>query len=91
MAGNRFRRPTTAVLIPLVLLSGALILIGLAVQRFSPAASQLIPGRGRKEEANSTWPVNLAANCIGLGNWCIMEKSTFVVLRAAAQTCGRFA
>ena len=49
MAGNRFRRPTTAVLIPLVLLSGALILIGLAVQRFSPAASQLIPGRGRTE------------------------------------------
>lgn len=49
MADQRLRRPTTAVLIPLVLLSGALILIGLAVQRFSPAASQLIAGRGQTQ------------------------------------------
>jgi hypothetical protein len=49
MADQRRRRPITAVLIPLVLLCGALILIGLAVQRFSPAANRLIPGRGHTE------------------------------------------
>ncbi len=49
MADPRRRRPATAVLIPLVLLCGALILIGLAVQRFSPAASRLIAGRGQTE------------------------------------------
>jgi hypothetical protein len=49
MADPRRRRPTTAVLIPVVLLCGALILIGLAVQRFSPAASRLIAGRGQTE------------------------------------------
>jgi len=49
MADPRRRRPATAVLISLALLGGALILIGLAVQRFSPAASRLIPGRGQTE------------------------------------------
>ncbi len=49
MADPRRRRPATAVLIPLVLLCAALILIGLAVQRFSPAATRLIPGRGQTE------------------------------------------
>ncbi len=49
MDGQRRRRPATAVLIPLVLLCAALILIGLAVQRLSPAATRLIPGRGQTE------------------------------------------
>lgn len=49
MADPRRRRPTKAVLIPLALLCGALILIGLAVQRFSPAATRLFPGRGQTE------------------------------------------
>jgi hypothetical protein len=49
MADPRRRRPITAVLIPLVLLCGALILIGLAAQRFSPAASRLLAGRSQTE------------------------------------------
>jgi hypothetical protein len=49
MADPRRRRPIAAVLLPLVLLLGALILIGLAVQHFSPAARRLLPGSGRTE------------------------------------------
>jgi len=49
MADSRRRRPVAAVLLSLLLLSGALLLIGLAVQRFSPVARQLLPGSGRTE------------------------------------------
>jgi hypothetical protein len=49
MADPRRRRSMAAVLIPLVLLLGALSLIGLAVQHFSPAARRLLPGSGRTE------------------------------------------
>jgi hypothetical protein len=49
MADPRRRRPIAAVLVPLALLCGALIFIGLAVQRFSPAASRLFPGRSQTE------------------------------------------
>ena len=49
MADPRRRRPAAAVLIPLFLLCAALILIGLAVQRFSPAATRLFPGGGQTE------------------------------------------
>jgi hypothetical protein len=49
MVDPRRRRPISAVLVPLALLCGALILIGVAVQRFSPAASRLFPGRSQTE------------------------------------------
>jgi hypothetical protein len=49
MADSRRRRPVAAVLLSLLLLCGALLFIGLAVQRFSPVAGQLLPGSGRTE------------------------------------------
>jgi hypothetical protein len=49
MVDSRRRRPAAAVLLSLLLLCGALLLIGLAVQRFSPVARQLLPGSGRTE------------------------------------------
>jgi hypothetical protein len=45
MPGSRPRRPVAAVLISLLLLGGALLLIGLAVQRFVPFTRGLLPGR----------------------------------------------
>ena len=45
MADSRPRRPVAAVLISLLLLGGALLLIGLAVQRFLPLTRGLLPGR----------------------------------------------
>jgi hypothetical protein len=49
MAGPRRRRPAAAVLLSVVLLLGALLLIGVAVQRFSPLARRLLPGSGSTE------------------------------------------
>ncbi len=46
MADSRRRRPAAAVLISLLLFSGALLLIGIAVQRFSPGLRNLLPGSG---------------------------------------------
>ena len=46
MADSRPRRPVAAVVISLLLLGGALLLIGLAVQRFVPLTHRLLPGRG---------------------------------------------
>jgi hypothetical protein len=46
MADSRPRRPVAAVVISLLLLGGALLLIGLAVQRFVPLTHNLLPGRG---------------------------------------------
>jgi hypothetical protein len=45
MADSRPRRPAAAVFISLLLLGGALLLIGLAVQRFVPLTRGLLPGR----------------------------------------------
>ncbi len=45
MADSRPRRPVAAVFISLLLLGGALLLIGLAVQRFAPLTRGLLPGR----------------------------------------------
>ena len=52
MADSR-RRPFTAVLLSLLLLGGALLLIGVAVQRFSPVARRLLPGGGQTEVTHS--------------------------------------
>ncbi len=49
MADSRRRRPVAAVFLSLALLCGALLLIGVALQRFSPVARQLLPGSGRTE------------------------------------------
>jgi hypothetical protein len=49
MADPRRRRPTTAVLLSLILLCGALLLIGIAVQRFTPVARRLVSGHGATE------------------------------------------
>ena len=46
MADSRPRRPVAAVVISLLLLGGALLLIGLAVQRFVPLTPNWLPGRG---------------------------------------------
>ncbi len=46
MADSRPRRPVAAIVISLLLLGGALLLIGLAVQRFAPLTRNLLPGRG---------------------------------------------
>ncbi len=46
MADSRRRRPVAAVVISLILLGGALFLIAVAVQRFSPLARSLLPGGG---------------------------------------------
>ncbi|HWN20135.1 MAG TPA: DUF4230 domain-containing protein [Gemmatimonadales bacterium] len=46
MAESRPRRPVAAILISLLLLGGALLLIGLAIQRFAPLTRDLLPGRG---------------------------------------------
>jgi len=45
MADSRPRRPVAAVLISLLLLGGALLLIGLAVRRFVPMTRGLLPDR----------------------------------------------
>ena len=45
MADSRPRRPVAAVFISLLLLGGALLLIGLAVRHFAPLAGGLLPGR----------------------------------------------
>ena len=44
MADSRRRQPVAAVLISLLLFGGALLLIGVAVQRFSPALRNVLPG-----------------------------------------------
>jgi hypothetical protein len=44
MADSRRRRPIAAVIISLLLLGGALLLIGVAIQRFSPALERILPG-----------------------------------------------
>lgn len=44
MADSRPRRPAAAVLVSLLLLGGALLLIGLALQRFVPLTRGLLPG-----------------------------------------------
>ena len=49
MADSRRRRPLTAVLLTLVLLGGALLLIGVAIQRVFPAARRLLPGGSQTE------------------------------------------
>ncbi|MDF3052154.1 MAG: hypothetical protein K0S19_259 [Geminicoccaceae bacterium] len=49
MADSRRRRPVAAALLSLALLCGALLLIGVALQHFSPVARQLLPGSGRTE------------------------------------------
>lgn len=49
MADSRRRRPVAAVLISLLLLGGALLLIGLAIKRFSPALGKVLPGAGQTE------------------------------------------
>ena len=53
MAVPRRRRSSTAVLLSLALLAGALLLIALAVQRFSPVARRLLPGAGQTEVSHS--------------------------------------
>ncbi len=47
MAPSRPGRPTTALAVSLLLLIGALLLIGLAARRLAPLAGNLLPGRGR--------------------------------------------
>jgi hypothetical protein len=47
MAHSRPRRPIAPVLISLLLLGGALLLIGTAIHHFAPQALGLIPGRGQ--------------------------------------------
>src|SRR5215207_10031684 len=47
MAPSRPRRPIAAVLVSLLLLGGALLLIGQAIRHFAPRTRELIPGRGR--------------------------------------------
>jgi len=46
MADSRRRRPVAAALISLLLFGGALLLIGVAVHRFSPVLRNLLPGGG---------------------------------------------
>jgi hypothetical protein len=53
MADPRHRRSSTAVLLSLALLAGALLLIALAVQRFSPVARRLLPNAGQTEVSHS--------------------------------------
>lgn len=45
MADSRPRRPAAAVVVSLLLLGGALLLIGIAVRRFTPLARGWVPGR----------------------------------------------
>ena len=47
MAPSRPGRPATAVVVSLLLLIGALLLIGLAARRLAPLAGNLLPGRGQ--------------------------------------------
>ena len=47
MADSRRRRPVAAVLISLLLLGGALLLIGVAIKQFSPALGKVLPGTGQ--------------------------------------------
>lgn len=49
MADSRPRRPFAAVFISLLLLGGALLLIGLALQRFVPLTRRLLPGGGETQ------------------------------------------
>ncbi|MGH7508149.1 MAG: DUF4230 domain-containing protein [Gemmatimonadales bacterium] len=46
MAHPRPRRPAAPIVISLILLGGALFLIGLAVRHFAPLSRGLLPGRG---------------------------------------------
>ena len=46
MAHSRPRRPTTAILVALLLLAGAFLLISVAIRHLSPRARALLPGRG---------------------------------------------
>jgi hypothetical protein len=46
MADSRRRRPVAAVIISLLLFGGALLLIGVAVQHFSPVLRKVLPGTG---------------------------------------------
>lgn len=45
MADSRPRRPVAALVVSLLLLGGALFLIGISVRRFAPLARGLMPGR----------------------------------------------
>ena len=45
MADSRPRRPVAALVVSLLLLGGALLLIGIAVRHFAPLARGLMPGR----------------------------------------------
>ena len=45
MADSRSRPPVAAILVSLLLLGGALLLIGIAVRQFSPLARVMLPGR----------------------------------------------
>jgi uncharacterized protein DUF4230 len=49
MADSRPRRPFAAIFISLLLLGGALLLIGLALQRFVPLTRRLLPGGGETQ------------------------------------------
>jgi hypothetical protein len=53
MADPRRRRSSTAVLLSLALLAGALLLIAVAIQHFSPVARRLFPGAGQTEVSHS--------------------------------------
>lgn len=47
MAPSRPRRPLAAVLISLLLLGGAILLIGVAIRRLAPLSGHLVPARGQ--------------------------------------------
>ena len=47
MANSRPRRPATPVLVSLLLLAGALVLIGIAARHLTPFTHGLLPGRGK--------------------------------------------
>lgn len=46
MAQSRPRRPVSAIVVSLLLLAGALILIGIAARHLAPALRKALPGRG---------------------------------------------
>jgi hypothetical protein len=47
MAQSRSRRPVSAVVVSILLLVGALLLIGMAVRHLAPLALRALPGRGQ--------------------------------------------
>jgi uncharacterized protein DUF4230 len=47
MAQSRPKRPITAVVVPFLLLVGALLLIGVAARHLLPIAGRVLPGRGQ--------------------------------------------